>query len=347
MTEHVVDRVHHPVGDVIGRAIAGLRHHMRRMRERAPLVAAADEIAVAHGGEHDPGALFGGAEVARRGKPDGDFTSPASSAASASVKCLRGFAEITLRRLLDAIGAGAEIDPVQIHLQDLRLGEFVLQPQRQQHLLQLARDRALLRQEQVFRQLLRDGGGALRHPHVQDIRHQRARDAVRIDAVMLVEAPVLDGDEGARHVRRQVLERQGRTGKIATPRQRVVLVVDDLDRRRPLGDFQRLDRRQMRAHPDHGADAGDTAPQAGDNAPISDPSDQRALASAPRFTLARRALGWVAAGTFGRADAHLRRARERRFPTRARMSPSLRHPAIRTTTGGGSAGPAGTLRRPT
>jgi hypothetical protein len=46
--------------------------------------------------------------------------------------------EIALRGGLDAIGAGAEIDPVQIEGEDLVLGEFHLQPDGQHQLLDLA-----------------------------------------------------------------------------------------------------------------------------------------------------------------------------------------------------------------
>ena len=39
----------------------------------------------------------------------------------------RGFSEIALRRGFDAIGAGAEIDPVEIELEDLVLGIVLLE----------------------------------------------------------------------------------------------------------------------------------------------------------------------------------------------------------------------------
>ena len=46
-------------------------------------------------------------------------------------------AEIFLRRRLDAVGAGAEIDAVEVELEDLVLGVFMLEPQRQNRLLDL------------------------------------------------------------------------------------------------------------------------------------------------------------------------------------------------------------------
>ena len=58
---------------------------------------------------------------------------------------LGAVAVIALGRRLDAIGAGAEIDAVQIKLEDLVLGIFMFEPERENRLLNLAGDRAFLR----------------------------------------------------------------------------------------------------------------------------------------------------------------------------------------------------------
>src|SRR5450830_587132 len=117
-----------------------------------------------------------------------------------------------------------------------------------------------------------------------------ARDTPRIDAVMLVEAPILDGDEGLRHVARQFLQRQHGTATVAAGGERVAADIHDLDRGRPLGDLQRLDRRQMRAGPGDGAGGADADPQPQHQAPIDRPADQRALTGA---------FAWPAVRTFG------------------------------------------------
>ena len=70
----------------------------------------------------------------------------------------------------------------------------------------------------------------------------------RIDAVMAIEAPVLDGDEGIGQVRRHVLERDGAAAHLAARREEVAVDGVDLDGRRAFGDFQRLDRRQSERH---------------------------------------------------------------------------------------------------
>ena len=99
-----------------------------------------------------------------------------------------------MRRGIDAIGAGAEIDPVQIDLEDLVLGEAVLEPQRQQGLADLARKAPLGRQEQVFGELLGDRAAALDEMPGGEIGERGAQQPDRIDAEMAVEAAVLGRD---------------------------------------------------------------------------------------------------------------------------------------------------------
>src|SRR5262249_60224694 len=68
------------------------------------------------------------------------------------------------------------------------------------------------------------------------------------------------------------------------------------DRRRPLGNFKRLNRRQMNADPDQHADAGDDRPQRQHRAPIKTAAEQRA---APAGALALTfAFGSALAGGF-------------------------------------------------
>ena len=119
----------------------------------------------------------------------------------------RRLVEIALRGGLDPIGAAAEIDPVQIELENLLLGEFQLQPDGQDQLLSLAAIGLGRGQEEVARQLLGDGRAAAQGSAV--IGHiivLRADDAPRIEARVPVEPAVLDGDEGFRHMLGQRVE---------------------------------------------------------------------------------------------------------------------------------------------
>ena len=91
----------------------------------------------------------------------------------------RAVAEIFLRGGLDPVGAGAEIDAVQVEFEDLILGIFVLEPEREDRFLNLARQRALLRQKQVLGELLGDRRAALDPAAMEDVAKSGARDPRR------------------------------------------------------------------------------------------------------------------------------------------------------------------------
>lgn len=73
----------------------------------------------------------------------------------------RRFAEITVGGGVDAKGTGAEINPVEVEFEDLLLGQLGLQPDRQDDLLDLARDGSFRLEEQILGKLLGDGRTAL------------------------------------------------------------------------------------------------------------------------------------------------------------------------------------------
>src|SRR5262249_32442616 len=104
---------------------------------------------------------------------------------------------IGLRRSSDTVGAGAEIDLVQIKLEDLLLGERALDADSQDRLLQLALHRLLIRQKEVLGHLLGDGRGAdLVAARTAQIGGGGAQDALNVEAAMLIEILVLSRDEG-------------------------------------------------------------------------------------------------------------------------------------------------------
>ena len=108
----------------------------------------------------------------------------------------------------DAVVAEAEIDLVEIELEDLLLRIGGLDAEGDQRLAYLALERALVADEEVLGDLLRDGGCALHMLGALQQDHHGARDAFRIDAVMRVEILVLGRDEGMLHQRRNRIARQ-------------------------------------------------------------------------------------------------------------------------------------------
>ena len=119
--------------------------------------------------------------------------------------------EIEQRGGRDAVGADAEIDFVEIELEDPLLRERALDLHREQRFLDLAGQRQFVGQQEVLRDLLGDRRRALRTAAgavVLDVGKAGARDAREVDAVVLVEALVLGRDERVDDQARYRLDRQ-------------------------------------------------------------------------------------------------------------------------------------------
>ena len=117
-------------------------------------------------------------------------------------------AEESLRRGIDAICPATEIDAVEIELEDLLLGEFPLEREGQNALLDLSREAAVVGQEDVAGQLLRDGRCRTDPALVGDARDDRTADAERIDAEVAAEPAVLDRDHRRSHFGRDLVVRK-------------------------------------------------------------------------------------------------------------------------------------------
>ncbi len=125
----IADLIGHPIGEI---ARAGSRLG-ERVRGRALLLGggclgAVDKAGLDHVVEHLGRAPGGLVPVARRAEPGRRLQQPGDDSAFEQAQLLRRFRKITVRRGIDPIGAGAEIDPVQVDLQDLVLGKAVLEP---------------------------------------------------------------------------------------------------------------------------------------------------------------------------------------------------------------------------
>ena len=174
-------------------------------------------------------------------------------------------AEIAARRKLDAPGAAAEIDRVEIELENLRLAQRALHPRSHHHLADLALIGEVFPHQQVLHDLLGDGRAALRAAGLGKIADEGADQAALVDALVVVEALVLRRHECLLHVLGNVgehhpdpalvllehlgkalalaVEHHARSGKldalelgvIGQVRERLVVEIDDvaeIDRRR-------------------------------------------------------------------------------------------------------------------
>ncbi len=170
-----------------------------------------NDLGVDHFVENDGGA-FGGAFLVRQRRIGvGRLHQPGQHGGFADAQIFGLLVEIALRRGFDTIGAGAEIDMVEVQRQNLFLGVLVLKPHRDHQLLNLALHVLVGRQEQVARQLLRDrrAAGQVGALLLEGVAHDGASHTHRIEARMGKEAAILDGDEGQRDVARQLIDIDG------------------------------------------------------------------------------------------------------------------------------------------
>ncbi len=147
----------------------------------------------------------------------------ASAAASSSVSDARRLREVDARGGADAVHGEAahvaEVDGVQVGLEDLVLAVLGLERERSHRLVGLASERPLRCEVAVLDQLLRDGRPALRQRTLADVVDRRARDADGVDAGMVEEARVLGGEDRAPDVLGQVLDAdQHAVGALAAQR---------------------------------------------------------------------------------------------------------------------------------
>ncbi len=109
---------------------------------------------------------------------------------------------------IDAISAATKINAVEIKFEDLILAEFALEREGQHAFLYLASERAAVRQEDIARQLLRDGRPTL--PPLAGLKPDldRSRHADRVDPDVPAKSFVLDRDHSRAHRRRDIFVRQ-------------------------------------------------------------------------------------------------------------------------------------------
>ena len=113
-------------------------------------------------------------------------------------------AEVELRGGLHAVATLAQIDGVQVHLQDLPLGVVLLELQRPEDLPHLAVDGVAIVAGHVLQHLLGQGGTAEGGPAAGEEVQRRRGGSGPVHAVVLKEPVVLDGHgrlpQGVRHL---------------------------------------------------------------------------------------------------------------------------------------------------
>ena len=165
-----------------------------------------DELERAHPPQNVLLACLGAGEIDHRVVARRRLGQPGQHGELGQRKILHRLAEIGACGGLEAVGALAEVNLVDVELENLVLGEVVLDLHRQHRLGQFARHGLFIRQEEIARHLHGDGGGAFLDAPGQQVRTCRAQHAEGIDAAVRVKALVLGGDDRLLHVFRNFVD---------------------------------------------------------------------------------------------------------------------------------------------
>src|SRR4026208_2052653 len=98
-----------------------------------------------------------------------------------------------------------EVDRVQVRRENPVLAPALLELPRERRLAHLAREGLLVPDVGVLHELLRDRRATLDDALLPHVLPEGARDTAHVDAVVLEEALVLDGDDRLAHDRRDVI----------------------------------------------------------------------------------------------------------------------------------------------
>src|SRR6478672_11860364 len=139
------------------------------------------------------------------------------------------------RRCVDPISAAAEINAVQVKLENLVFAKLPLKREGQDAFLDLAHEVAVVGQEDVARELLRDGRGSAYPVTSREGGSDRSADVDRVDANMATEAAVLGRDHRRPHLRRDMVVAQPLTEARAHRHQNLAVGSADSDHLAEVG----------------------------------------------------------------------------------------------------------------
>ena len=169
---------------------------------------ARDVVVRQHAIEHVRLAPLGAVGVAARIDAGGALRQAGQDGCLAQIQVPDVLVEIVEGRFLDPVARVAEVDLVQVEEKDVVLGEVLLQPKREQHLLQLALELLFPgAEEEVLHHLLRDGRGAQPLLSAHCVDERGADQGERIEARVLVEILVFRRDQGVHEHARDLVHR--------------------------------------------------------------------------------------------------------------------------------------------
>ena len=176
--------------------VLGLRVHLRHLC-RGGLVLR-DVPQLRHAVEHVPEAVLVGLGILRRVSRTGPLDHRGHECALRHVQLAGGLVEVVVGGDLDAVALAAQEDRVEVVRQDLVLRELLIDLERDEHLLDLAVQGALVREVEVLHVLLGDRR-ATTGVVIRDDAPHGAGQSLEGDAAVLVERLVLRCDRSLLH----------------------------------------------------------------------------------------------------------------------------------------------------
>ena len=140
-----------------------------------------------------------------------------------------GFSEIAACRHFDAPGTAAEVDRIQVQLEDFALAQHTFEARGNDHLADFALIAHVVADQEVFRHLLSNRRTALRAPRLGEVTDEGADQPVLIDSLVAVEPLVLDRNEGLLHMLGDLAQRnrEPALARLVVVRVAVALIVED------------------------------------------------------------------------------------------------------------------------
>ena len=200
----------HLFGEVLGCneiEIAFPHRELGRVLDCFPIHLIANDRVLAHAPQHVDAPVLGQVGIDERRIGGRALGQTRQQRRFRNRKLARGLVEVGLGRFADPPSPRAEVDLIQIQIQNLVFGEVTFDPPRQHHLAQLARETPLGAEQHLLDQLHGDRARALLDAAGADVHPGCAQDRRVVDPSVFEKVTVFRGHEGHARVTGQGSQR--------------------------------------------------------------------------------------------------------------------------------------------
>ena len=203
----ILDVVHEVLGRAAGAGKADILGKRQRGLDRVTVLGECDLLLLEHEAQDVTPSFLRSVRARDRVVAGGIGGNSREQCGLVQLEEPRTLAEVRSRSLLDSVCPVSEVDRVQVRREDAVLAPPLLELPRERRLPDLARECSLVSDVRVLDELLRDRGTAFDDRLLADIGPERAGHPAHVDALVVEEALILDGDDRLAHDRCDVLGR--------------------------------------------------------------------------------------------------------------------------------------------